>query len=347
MKLSELVHLYNQISEFETATHQREFAQHAESLFHILNSHKVQMSFLDKALKQKNLEIRQKFQEFDHELDSVKQKIRELIDSGSKPWFIKSYQDYEEATKTYQGLANYRPPREGKGYWTQTADNMKMFLEQNNQQILSRQLGLPEQTQMFFESRVIRTANWQHPALIIHPGNENFVEHMVANDPLYLADVSHGLLEPALSKFNEHYRSRLRVVVYDENIDQPMLDKVPDAQIGVCLAYNFFNYRPFEVVKKYLEEIYQKLKPGGMLFMTFNDCDNYRAVELVENGLAAFTPGGLIISVADLIGYEIEVKHNDDSASTWLELKKPGIMTSLRGGQALAKIIPKSIAESK
>jgi SAM-dependent methyltransferase len=347
MKLSELVHLYNQISEFETVTYQREFDQHAEGLFHILNSHKVQLSFLDKNLKQKNLEIQQKFQEFEHELGSVKQKIRELIDSGARPWFIKSYQDYEEATKTYQGLANYRPPREGKGYWTQTANNMKMFLEQNNQQILSRQLGLPEQTQMFFESRVIRTTNWQHPALIIHPGNENFISHMVANDPLYLADVNHGLLEPALSKFNEHYRARLRTIVYDENIDQPMLDKVPDAQIGVCLAYNFFNYRPFEVVKKYLEEIYQKLKPGGILFMTFNDCDNHRAVELVENGLAAFTPGGLIISVADLIGYELEVKYNDNSASTWLELKKPGTMTSLRGGQALAKILPKPIAKSK
>jgi SAM-dependent methyltransferase len=341
MKLSELVHLYNQLGPFETVSHRREFDQYTQSLFYLLKNHDVQIPVIDKKLQQKNLEVQQKFEEFENELLIIKQKIKELIDTSAKPWFIKSYVDYEQEYKTYQGLANYRPPREGPGYWTQTANNMKMFLEQNNQQILSRQLGLTAQTQMFFESRVTRTANWQYPALIIHPGNEVFIEHMVANDPLYLADINHGLLEPALSRFGDQYRSRLRTSVFDESLDQPMLDKIPNAQIGVCLVYNFFNYKPFEIVKKYLEEIYQKLRPGGRLLMTFNDCDHYKAVELVENGLASFTPGGLITSVADLIGYELELKHNDDSASTWLELKKPGTITSLRGGQALAKVIPK------
>ena len=39
--------------------------------------------------------------------------------------------------------------------------------------------------------------------------------------------------------------------------------------------------------------------------------------------------------------------HEDNSASVWLEVKKPGTLKSLRGGQALAKILPKPIAESK
>jgi predicted methyltransferase len=41
--------------------------------------------------------------------------------------------------------------------------------------------------------------------------------------------------------------------------------KLPDAQFGLVFAYNYFNFRPFEMMKKYFAEIYQKLKPGGML----------------------------------------------------------------------------------
>jgi hypothetical protein len=50
----------------------------------------------------------------------------------------------------------------------------------------------------------------------------------------------------------------------------------------------------------------------------------------------------------EYVGFELKFRYDDDTGpSTWIELQKPGTLTSLRGGQALAKILPKPIAESK
>jgi hypothetical protein len=113
------------------------------------------------------------------------------------------------------------------------------------------------------------------------------------------------------------------------------------------LPITFFNFRPFEVLKKYLTEIYQKLRPGGMFVLTFNDCDRDKGVMLVEQHFCCYTPGYLIRELAQSLGYEILFSWTDQGPTTWLELRKPGEFESLRGGQSLAKILPKPVAKSK
>jgi hypothetical protein len=39
------------------------------------------------------------------------------------------------------------------------------------------------------------------------------------------------------------------------------------------------------------------------------------------------------------MGFEIIFEHSGQGNITWLELKKPGEIQSIRGGQALAKIV--------
>jgi SAM-dependent methyltransferase len=189
--------------------------------------------------------------------------------------------------------------------------------------------------------------NWKYPAMIIRPGREKFIDDMVMFDPLYLIDSDHELLKPAIEKFPEDYQKRLRTYVIDELKNDHLLQQIPDNQFGLCLAFNLFNFRPLEVIRRYLTEIYQKLKPGGVILLTFNDCDRDKAVMLVEQHFASYTPGTLIQELASSIGYEPIFKWDDGGPSTWLEIKKPGTLTSLRGGQTLAKIIHKSVAESK
>jgi SAM-dependent methyltransferase len=150
-----------------------------------------------------------------------------------------------------------------------------------------------------------------------------------------------------VEKFPEEYQARLRPYVVDELKSTQWLKQIPDSQFGVCLVFNLFNFRPLEVIKQYLTEIYQKLKPGGVCLMTFNDCDRDKAVMLVEQHFASYTPGKLIQELTLNIGYEPIFKWHDGGPNTWLEIKKPGELTSLRGGQTLAKIVHKSVAESK
>ena len=164
---------------------------------------------------------------------------------------------------------------------------------------------------------------------------------MVGLDPLYLVDTHYDLLTPCMEKYPEAYQRRLRPYVINERATVPILHKIPDNQFGACLVYNFFNFRPLEVIKRYLEEILQKLRPGGTLIMTINDCDRDKGVMLVEQHYTCYTPGYLIINLAQSLGYELVIKWHDDGPSTWIELKRPGDLTSLRGGQTLAKIMPK------
>ena len=117
---------------------------------------------------------------------------------------------------------------------------------------------------------------------------------------------------------------------------------MPDGQIGFCLVYYFFNFMPFELVRQYLEEIYRKLKAGGCVACTFNNCDRSGGVELVERNYMCYTPGGLMMTMCESIGFDISHTYQLDSACTWIELRKPGELTSLRGGQSLARIVAKS-----
>jgi hypothetical protein len=183
--------------------------------------------------------------------------------------------------------------------------------------------------------------------MIIHPMLEPFTHEMTASDPLYLVDESHYLLEPTLEQFNPVYRNRLRPYVIKESFDQPILTRLPDQQIGFCLVYNYLDYRPFALIKIYLEEIYQKLLPGGVVAMTFNDCDRYQAMQAVEQGITGYTPGSLVRAWANYLGFEEVFCHTTGNPSVWIEFQKPGQSTSLRGGQSLAKILPKPVAKSK
>jgi hypothetical protein len=116
---------------------------------------------------------------------------------------------------------------------------------------------------------------------------------------------------------------------------------LPDNQFGICVAFDFFNFKPFEIVKQYLIEIHEKLRPGGTLAMTFNDCDRAHCVALVEKNFCFYTPGTRVKATAKSIGYRQIFSWTDTGNLTWLELRKPGELESIRGGQTLAKIVNK------
>jgi hypothetical protein len=304
-KLSELVNFKNQLDLMSTDALRDTNNQELDKITHLFS-----LENYNNLLDQRKLDIQKSFDAFELELEKLKDIVNQEISVLEKPEFQKSYILYE-------------------GEFGNSADyilNLRKHTIPN-----------PE----LFQARLSRYIDWQHSAMIIRPGIENFIDSMVALDPLYLVDLSHDYLAPALSKFNSQYQNRLRTYIVKEDLDQEILGQIPNDQFAVCFAYNYFNFRPFEILKKYLDEIYQKLTPGGVLVMTFNDCDRASAVQLVENFYCCYTPGYLIRELALSIGYEIEYSWNDPGPTTWLELKKPGTMTSLKGGQTLAKVLPK------
>jgi SAM-dependent methyltransferase len=175
--------------------------------------------------------------------------------------------------------------------------------------------------------------------MIIRPGRDTFIEDLVPMDPLYLVDHHQDLIQPSVSKFTPEYQRRLREYVITDRTDQPIMAALPQGQFGLVFAYNYFNWKPIEMIEKFLTEIYQKLRPGGALIFTYNECDNWYGVGAVENAWMCYTPGSRIQTIARNLGYKIIKQYTGDGNIAWFEMRRPGEVRSLRGGQVLAKVI--------
>jgi SAM-dependent methyltransferase len=205
--------------------------------------------------------------------------------------------------------------------------------------INKRRIVVKPETTNIIQQRLRLYTNWCHPGMIIRPVNALFVEDLVACDPMYLVDTQNSLLEPTNSWFTPQYQARLRRYVVNEYNDQPFFINLPMNQFGLIYAFHFFEYHTWPALQKYLAECFGLLRPGGVLAFTYNNCDLARRVGLVENHLACYTSGHLVRSYALELGYEIVFDFDDDTNTSWMELRRPGTYASIRGGQTLAAIL--------
>lgn len=208
----------------------------------------------------------------------------------------------------------------------------------NNDQLLARRPKIDDAVFKNLKIRIKNYSSWKYAGLIIRPGLFDFINQVVDCDPMYIVDHSMDLLTTATQKFPKLYQTRLRPLTVDDYADPPYLRLVPEAQIGFCLAFYFFNFKPIDVIKQYFREIFIKLKPGGYFVFTYNNCDYSHAVALIENNYGSYTTSSDILTLLTEIGFEVLYQQNDKFELAWVECKKPGEFVSLRGGQVLAKI---------
>ena len=321
MKLSELVAYRNHLSEFDvgdiryTARHKLE-----EIVYNVKNS-VIQPRAFTQTLKEDQEHVIDAFDHFSSTFVELINELDSMIETAEKTQYADSSRLYNEEVARYGRLD----------------ENTN---KQVNQQILDRRMPMTADVQQMISNRIKSYVDWKYPGLIIRPGVETFISDLVALDPLYIVDYSKELLQPALSTFPNEYQRRLRVYEQDP-CSTNVLDTLPNNQFGMCLAFNFFEFTPLEVLEQYLKNIFVKLRPGGILAMTFNDCDRAHCVALVEKNFCFYTPGKQVKAIAKSIGYRQMFSWTDMGNLTWLELRKPGELESIRGGQTLAKIVSK------
>lgn len=248
-------------------------------------------------------------------VQSVIDLLQTEIRDREPDYMVKSYKLYEEQLKR-----------------NRSDDRLEVILE--------RDLALAETAKEIIVNRIINKGDWHRPAMIVRPIDHALTKYLVACDPLYLVDVRPDLLELAKSPFNVEYQRRIRCYTIDEDDTQDIFEILPDEQFGFVLVYNYFHYRPFEIIRAYLTSLYKKLVPGGVIGFTFNDCDRAGAVDLAEKFYMCYTPGNLVYALVESLGFEIKERIELDEAVTWVEIAKPGLRPSLRGGQGLATIHP-------
>lgn len=312
MKLSEIVRYRNNLDIVTPQDIETQVLSEIKPVIHTVNTGEIQLPNLLNQLVANESQIIESVKDFRNTLVSIKQEIDQIIESMEPTYLAHSYRLYNEMR------------RDSPEY------------------ILKRKLALEKKSHDYILNRIQMYTDWQQPGAILRPGEESWIEHMVGCDPLYVIDTNYGLFTPVKNKFNKIYLNRLRFYRVIDSERPGILNDLPDEQFGFFLAYNFFHYKPFDIFKSYLTEIYNKLDRGGCLAFTFNDCDRWGAVDLVENQFMCYTPGRLVRSLCESLGYEINSYYVMDNATTWLEVRKPGRHVSIKGGQTLAEIIEKS-----
>lgn len=312
MKLSQIVAYKNLLDSMTPLETMAVAHDKLAPILHEVQNSKIQLSYLTTELSQTYHRVLDNLDIFDQTVDSIKLELERMIEKVEPPYYANSLELYKEMT-AYE----------------------------STEYILNRTLSTDDSVIDYITGRIQSYSDWKHAGMIIRPGHENWINHLVGCDPLYLVDQNLELLEPSILRFNDQYQRRLRSYSVQESLNNDMLTQLPNNQFGFCLVYNFFNYKPIEIFKQYLLEIYNKLKPGGTLAFTFNDGDQTGAVELAERNFICYTPGQKIMHYIESLGFIMKQKLKMSSSCVWVEIQKPGKLTTLRGGQTLAKLVYK------
>ena len=204
--------------------------------------------------------------------------------------------------------------------------------------IKGRPLLLSTKQKKDFTSRINLYSDWRWPGLMIRPQDQSIVESMCSFDPFYIADFYQELLDPYIKKFNTLYQNRIRSYEIAKFVPKrKTLDVFPQEQFGFAVAYNLFDHYPLYMIKQMLTEVQKILKPGGTFLFTFNNCDLARNIQTFENGQRSYTPYRLIKPILDELRFSIV--HIQTQEHSWCEVRKAGTLTSIRGGQAVAKVL--------
>jgi SAM-dependent methyltransferase len=315
MKLSRLISYLNHLDASHTHIQQAaaQVAQQIDPVLHVIKTHDIQFADITQQLQTHRSSIENEISSIDQGIQNLKREIYNSIEGLETHYLSQSYQLYHEG-----------------------------MCHDSHQHMLERRFSIDASTESYLRARLLRHSDWHYPGMIIRPGLESWIDHLVALDPLYLVDIDPAMLEPSRARFSEAYRNRLRSCFIQETTEGTMLHQLPQQQMGLVLVYNYFHYKPLELVRQFVQEIYNCLRPGGTLIFTFNNCDRGGAVELAERYFMCYTPGRLVLAAAELIGFETSHIYHIDAAATWVELVKPGQLHSNRGGQALARIIAKT-----
>lgn len=211
--------------------------------------------------------------------------------------------------------------------------------EQSVEDVWDNMLAMsPDETAMI-HARLDALNDWWVPGLILRPASGMWIDSMVALDPLYLVDVDTALLRPSISKYPRLYQQRVRLYAVDEGDDR-LLSRLPVGQIGIAVCFDLFHVRPLRILRQYLQNLWRLMRPGGMILLTYLDGDRSRGAEHVETGICCYTPGSEVRAMCRALTFETVFEYQSPLGWNYLEIKRPGQISTLRGGQSLATIRP-------
>ncbi len=200
-----------------------------------------------------------------------------------------------------------------------------------------RVMTLSDSLKQTIVNRLQFHTSWKYPALEIGCRDGEWTKYMVAADPLYLTDHYRDFLESTTKDFTPEYQRRVRpYLVKDTNFSA-----LPQAQMGFVFCWNFLNYRSLDTIKEYLKSVRDLLRPGGVFMFSYNNGDRHEQAGYAEGHWMSYMPKSMLIPMCESLGYEIlhsEDIRNQGTAVSWLEIRKPGTLETVKAHQVLGEI---------
>jgi len=185
--------------------------------------------------------------------------------------------------------------------------------------------------------RISKYSSWQYPAIEFNPRSPTTITtKLVASDPLYLIETEYKeFLDDTVTIFTPEYQERLRkYFVNDSNFSV-----LPQNQFGFVLSAISFNFMLLPQIEIFMKNVFQLLAPGGTFLFTFNNCEDAACARMAENMIRSYTTQTGIVTAAKNIGYEISEMFNPQNSELhWIEIKKPGTLSTIKGHQTLGEI---------
>lgn len=197
----------------------------------------------------------------------------------------------------------------------------------------TRRIYVQKDVEEIVKQRILFYTDWKYPALEIGCRDGEWTQHLVAADPLYIVDRHTEFLDSTNGKFSEQYQQRLRkypLVNHD-------LSALPKSQMAFIFSWGYFNYVSLDTMKQYLRQAYSLLRPGGVFLFSYNDGDTPVGAGMAENFAQTYMPKSMLIPLCESIGYTVE-KEFDFETITWIEIRKPGTLETVKAHQVLGEI---------
>jgi len=201
-----------------------------------------------------------------------------------------------------------------------------------------RALPLTPAIEEIVKQRLAIYTNWQYPALEIGCRDGEWTQYLVAADPLYIMDRHQEFLDNTAAQFNTTFQNRLRKYRLVKND----LNNLPVGQFGFVLSWNFFNYVSLDTITHMLDNIRELLRPGGVFMFSYNDGDTPDGAAMADSQVQTYMPKSILLPTCRAAGFEVLAEYDFEGRATWLELKRPGTLQTVKAHQVLGEIKPRN-----
>tara|TARA_R110002074_G_scaffold93965_2_gene205295 strand:- start:624 stop:1589 length:966 start_codon:yes stop_codon:yes gene_type:complete len=315
-KLQDIVRYRAMVDSIDMDTIRRDINNTLSSVCNDLAINNFDTESLKDRMLHSQLKVLNNLEDMALDLNTFKEEINKHVKQIENPYYEKSKEIYKKRT---------------------LMSPMDKLSQLKNKDLLFHE----DTTKLLINAITIKISN-QYACCQLAPGYGNITKHLVHGTPLYIVEEDNEASVVNTDFFNQIMTNR--IAWYEMNdADEEILAVLPQEQIGCFVVIDYFNFKSEDIIEKYLKSIYNCLRPGGTVIFTFNNCDYPNAIDKVDEMYYCYTTGTQMKKICSSIGFEIQkltaIGYDElDNGISWLEIKKPGELNTIRSAQGLAEI---------